>query len=76
MKMIKKTDNYISAIQIAGCEPDVMRDAAKICEDSGADLIDINMGCPVKKVVNGYAGLTLMKNELLSKKYLSQFHLR
>ena len=70
MKMIKKTDNYISAIQIAGCEPDVMRDAAKICEDSGADLIDINMGCPVKKVVNGYAGSALMKNELLSKKIL------
>ena len=70
MKMIKKTDNYISAIQIAGCEPDVMSDAAKICEDSGADLIDINMGCPVKKVVNGYAGSALMKNELLATKIL------
>lgn len=70
MKMIKKTDNYLSAIQIAGCEPEVMSDAAKICENNGADLIDINMGCPVKKVVNGYAGSALMKDELLAKKIL------
>ena len=33
-----------------------MSEAAKLCEDSGLDLIDINMGCPVKKVVNGCAG--------------------
>lgn len=70
MKMIKKTDNYLSAIQIAGCEPEVMSDAAKICENNGADLIDINMGCPVKKVVNGYAGSALMKDEILAKKIL------
>lgn len=71
MKMIKKTDNFLSAIQIAGCDPDVMKEAAKICEDSGADLIDINMGCPVKKVVNGYAGSALMKDELLASKILN-----
>ena len=70
MKMIKKTNNHLSAIQIAGCEPEVMSDAAKICENNGADLIDINMGCPVKKVVNGYAGSALMKDELLAKKIL------
>jgi len=70
IKMIKKTDNYISAIQIAGCDPKVMAEAAKICEDSGADIIDINMGCPVKKVVNGYAGSALMKDEILATKIL------
>ncbi len=70
MKMIKKTDNYLSAIQIAGCEPSVMGEAAKICEDHGADLLDINMGCPVKKVVNGYAGSALMKDELLASEIL------
>ena len=43
-----------------------MADAARICEDLGADIIDINMGCPVKKVVNGYAGSALMKNERLA----------
>ena len=37
-----------------------------MCEDFGADIIDINMGCPVKKVVNGYAGSALMKDELLA----------
>jgi len=70
MKMIKKTDNYLSAVQIAGCDPEVMAEASKICEDKGADIIDINMGCPVKKVVNGYAGSALMKDELLATKIL------
>ena len=70
MKMIKKTDNYLSAVQIAGCDPEVMAEASKICEDNGADVIDINMGCPVKKVVNGYAGSALMKNETLATKIL------
>ena len=70
MKMIKKTDNYLSAVQIAGCDPEVMAEASKICEDNGADIIDINMGCPVKKVVNGYAGSALMKNETLATKIL------
>ena len=41
MKMIKKTDNYLSAVQIAGCDPVVMAEASKICEDNGADIIDI-----------------------------------
>ena len=70
MKMIKKTDNYLSAIQIAGCDPEIMMEASKICEDNGADIIDINMGCPVKKVVNGYAGSALMKDEILATKIL------
>ena len=70
MKMIKKTDNYLSAIQIAGCDPEIMVEASKICEDNGADIIDINMGCTVKKVVNGYAGSALMKDEILATKIL------
>ena len=47
-----------------------MSEAAKLCEDSGADLVDINMGCPVKKVVNGYAGSALMKDEDLASQIL------
>ena len=70
MKMIKKTDNYLSAVQIAGCDPEIMAEASKICEDNGADIIDINMGCPVKKVVNGYAGSALMRDEILATKIL------
>ena len=66
LKMIKKDSNDLYAIQIAGCDPKVMGEAAKMCENFGADIIDINMGCPVKKVVNGYAGSALMKDELLA----------
>ena len=66
MNMAKKNKNEILAIQIAGCDPLIMFEAAKICEDIGADIIDINMGCPVKKVVNGYAGSALMKKEKLA----------
>ena len=66
LKMIKKDSGELFAIQIAGCESKVMGEAAKLCQSSGADLIDINMGCPVKKVVNGYAGSALMKDENLA----------
>ncbi len=51
------------AVQLAGCEPQVMAEAAKLNEDRGAALIDINFGCPVKKVVNGHAGSSLMRDE-------------
>ena len=72
LKMIKKDSNDISAIQIAGCDPDIMAEAAIICEENGSDLVDINMGCPVKKVVNGYAGSALMKNESLALKIIEK----
>jgi tRNA-dihydrouridine synthase B len=51
------------AVQLAGCEPLVMAEAAKLNADRGARLIDINFGCPVKKVVNGHAGSALMRDE-------------
>src|ERR1700739_4875191 len=51
------------AVQLAGCEPKVMAEAAKLNADRGARIIDINFGCPVKKVVNGYAGSALMRDE-------------
>ncbi len=70
LSMIKRDSSEYYAIQIAGCDPLIMSEAAKICEDSGADLIDINMGCPVKKVVNGYAGSALMKDEVLASKII------
>ena len=52
-----------AAVQLAGCDPDVMAEAARIHTDQGAQLIDINFGCPVKKVVNQFAGSALMKDE-------------
>jgi len=50
------------SLQLAGCEPEVMAEAAKLNEDRGAAIIDINMGCPVRKVVNGWAGSALMRD--------------
>jgi tRNA-dihydrouridine synthase B len=50
------------SLQLAGCEPRVMAEAAKLNEQRGAAIIDINMGCPVKKVVNGEAGSALMRD--------------
>ena len=41
------------SMQLVGCEPASMADAAKLAEDRGAAIIDINMGCPVRKVTNG-----------------------
>lgn len=50
------------SIQIFGCEPEIMAQAALIVEEKGADIIDINMGCPVPKVVKNQEGSALMKN--------------
>lgn len=50
------------SMQLAGCNPTEMAEAAKLNADRGAAIIDINMGCPVKKVVNGDAGSALMRD--------------
>jgi tRNA-dihydrouridine synthase B len=50
------------SLQLAGCDPVQMAEAAKLNADRGAAIIDINMGCPVKKVVNGDAGSALMRD--------------
>jgi tRNA-dihydrouridine synthase B len=50
------------SLQLAGCEPEAMAEAARLNEQRGAAIIDINMGCPVKKVVNGDAGSALMRD--------------
>src|SRR5713101_7578491 len=56
-------DEQPMAVQLAGCEPRVMADAARLNADRGARIIDINFGCPVKKVVNGHSGSALMRDE-------------
>lgn len=50
------------SMQLAGCSPVEMAEAAKLNADRGAAIIDINMGCPVKKIVNGDAGSALMRD--------------
>ena len=50
------------SMQLVGCTPWEMAEAAKFAEDRGAAIIDINMGCPVRKVTNGDAGSALMRD--------------
>ena len=60
------------AVQIAGCEPYWMAEAARMCADLGAAIIDINMGCPAKKVVKGAAaGSALMRDLPLAEKLIA-----
>lgn len=56
------THEFPLAAQIAGCEPEIMAEAAQLNEAQGAAMIDINFGCPVKKVVNAMAGSALMRD--------------
>ncbi len=66
----KARDDYTAefplAVQLAGCEPEIMAEAARMNVDFGAAIIDMNFGCPVKRVVHKFAGSALMKDELLS----------
>jgi nifR3 family TIM-barrel protein len=59
------------AIQLAGCDPDAMAEAARICVGIGAEVIDVNFGCPVRKVALGQqAGSALMRDELAAARIL------
>ena len=63
------SENPVS-MQLSGREADVMADAARLNEQRGAAIIDINMGCPVKKVVKGHAGSHLMKDLKLASELI------
>lgn len=60
------------AVQIFGSEPETMAEAARICVDSGADIIDINMGCPAKKILRNGAGAALMKEPEKIKRIINK----
>ena len=59
-----------TSIQISGRDPYIISETAKQVEGLGAKIIDINMGCPAKKVVNGYAGSALLKDLGLATKLI------
>ncbi|NQV58645.1 MAG: tRNA dihydrouridine synthase DusB [Alphaproteobacteria bacterium] len=65
-RAISGPDEGLRVVQLAGCLPDAMARAARLNQDQGVDVIDINMGCPVKKVVGGSAGSALMRDEDLA----------
>ena len=66
----RSDDEKPIAVQLAGCEVEIMAEAAKIIEQEGVALVDINMGCPAKNVVNGQAGSALMRDETLAGRIL------
>ena len=57
--------------QLLGRDPKLMGDAAAFCQDMGASMIDINLGCPARKVVGGLAGSALMREEELVRQIIS-----
>jgi tRNA-dihydrouridine synthase B len=59
------------AVQLAGCEPEIMAEAARMNVDFGAAIIDMNFGCPVKRVVHKFAGSALMKDMALSAQIMA-----
>lgn len=65
LRLIRPDDPEPRAVQIAGNDPAMMAHAAQQCVAIGAQIIDINMGCPAKKVCNKAAGSALMQDELL-----------
>jgi tRNA-dihydrouridine synthase B len=66
----ERPEDHPLAVQLAGCEPEVMAEAARLNADRGAAIIDINFGCPVKKVVNKAAGSALMRDEVQAARIL------
>ncbi|MBP2314479.1 tRNA dihydrouridine synthase DusB [Azospirillum soli] len=71
LRMVQtEPEEFPMSVQLAGCEPEVMAEAAKLNEDRGAAIVDLNFGCPVKKVVNGNAGSSLMRDEVLAGRIL------
>lgn len=63
-------EEYPMAVQLAGCEPEAMAEAARLNEDRGAAIIDINFGCPAKKVVNKLSGSAILRDETLAARLM------
>jgi len=70
-RQINKNESGLRWIQILGNDPEQMASAARECENRGAHIIDINMGCPAKKVCKKAAGSALLQDEALVEKILS-----
>jgi tRNA-dihydrouridine synthase B len=69
---IMQDDATGACVQLAGCEPSVIADSARMNEDLGAKIIDLNFGCPAKKVVGGYSGSALMRDITLATNILQE----
>ncbi|AWB66710.1 tRNA dihydrouridine synthase DusB [Saccharobesus litoralis] len=69
-RMETSGETGIQAVQIVGCDPDLMAQAAQFNAETGAQIIDINMGCPAKKVNKKLAGSALLKDPALVERIL------
>lgn len=69
-RLVRSSAGGLESVQIAGSDPQMMADAARLHVDLGADIIDINMGCPAKKVLKKAAGSALLKDTQLVKEIL------
>ena len=65
-----RDENYPVTVQLVGNSPELFAEAAKFVSELGAAAIDINMGCPVKKIVNNNSGSALLKDEVLASKII------
>ncbi len=65
-----RDENYPVVVQLVGSDPVLFTDAAKLAEELGAHSLDINMGCPVKKIVNNNSGASLSKDLVLAGKII------
>lgn len=70
LRLIHQDEPEPRSVQIAGNEPDLMAEAARQCVERGAQIVDINMGCPAKKVCKKAAGSALLKDEVLVRSIL------
>lgn len=61
VRKLNRSEGLPHMIQLAGCEPEWMERGAQVAEEAGADIIDINFGCPAKRVTNGFSGSALMR---------------
>lgn len=71
-RLIQTNDPSPRSVQIVGTDPDIMATAARYNQELGANIIDINMGCPAKKVCNKLAGSALMQDPILVEKILTK----
>ncbi len=70
-RMVHIDESGLRSVQIAGAEPELMAEAARFCVENGAQVIDINMGCPVKKVNKKLAGSALLTRPDLIEQILT-----
>lgn len=64
-RWVEAGESGLKVVQLLGADPEVMAEAARAAEGDGADVIDINMGCPARKVLNAECGSALMRSEPL-----------